>query len=242
MPLTSQPIPPQCVPTRYLLLALVSRRMASKRRSAACGDVRLSCWRIAGRFGSHSQHRPQEAAHRSWQDGLAGRQRSQLESGQLRRLRPAPGRRADRGRRASSPFSPGTGLGAPSGFMASHDGASQANSDAAPLAAGCSRDAADPVRQPALVAPAGPSRPTGRCIPCTPPSSAAIPECRSSTPSTESATAAPSPPAGRSRSSMGGQSSRCRRCSRPPRPARSTERRPCRRHPTRRRCWTGRSG
>jgi hypothetical protein len=52
MPLTSRWLMPQHVSIRALLLALVSRLMASKRRGAVCGDVRLGCWRIAGTSGN----------------------------------------------------------------------------------------------------------------------------------------------------------------------------------------------
>jgi hypothetical protein len=50
MPLTSQPLMSQHIPMRSLLLGLVSTWMASKRHGAACGDVRLGCWPIAGKF------------------------------------------------------------------------------------------------------------------------------------------------------------------------------------------------
>jgi hypothetical protein len=48
MPLTSQPLAPQHASTRCLRSVLLSAQIATKRRGAGCGDVRLGCWQIAG--------------------------------------------------------------------------------------------------------------------------------------------------------------------------------------------------
>jgi hypothetical protein len=56
MPLTSQPLAVQHTPPRYLIFALLGRRMATKRHGAACGDVRLRCWQIARASCSNGQH------------------------------------------------------------------------------------------------------------------------------------------------------------------------------------------
>jgi hypothetical protein len=47
---------PQRVPMRCLLSALLNTRLAARRHGAACGHVRLGCWRTAGGTG-HSANR-----------------------------------------------------------------------------------------------------------------------------------------------------------------------------------------
>jgi hypothetical protein len=39
---------------------LLSTQIATKRHGANCGDMRLGCWRIAGKLGPNAQHRPSE--------------------------------------------------------------------------------------------------------------------------------------------------------------------------------------
>lgn len=67
MPLTSQPFTHHYTATCSRVSALLSTRMASRSHSATCGDVRLSCWRIAGRSGTEgstsSTRPPSGSAH-----------------------------------------------------------------------------------------------------------------------------------------------------------------------------------
>jgi hypothetical protein len=49
MPLTSQALAPQHASTRSLASVLLSPQSAMKGHGAGCSDVRLGCWRIAGR-------------------------------------------------------------------------------------------------------------------------------------------------------------------------------------------------
>ena len=61
MPLTSRPLTHHHTPTCSRTSAQLRRRAGSRSHSAACGVVRLSCWRIAGRSGpegSTSSPRP----------------------------------------------------------------------------------------------------------------------------------------------------------------------------------------
>jgi hypothetical protein len=54
MPLTSRPLAQHHTSTCSRISALLSTRMASRSHGAACGVVRLGCWRIAGRSGTEA--------------------------------------------------------------------------------------------------------------------------------------------------------------------------------------------